>query len=334
MDKERFYQLIREYINKNIPFFFLIDFEKNNPIIIPINECEHAGVFFQLEQPDVSTSHPIMLKSVPVDFNIYQKAFNIIRNGIGRGDSFLTNLTMPTPIECDADLETIYQSSNASYKLYVKDKFVCFSPEQFIQIKNGKISTFPMKGTIMANTPNAEMTLLNNKKEAQEHNTIVDLMRNDLSMIADNVEVKRFRYISEIMTLKGRMLQTSSEITGCLNKNWQNDFGELLLKLLPAGSISGAPKQQTLNLIKKAEIDSRGYYTGIFGTYNKGEVNSAVIIRYIEKDNKDNLIYRSGGGITFMSNAEEEYREMIDKIYIPQEAPFKRESKKHKSIKI
>lgn len=317
MDKKLFCKKIQHYINQQIPFFFLIDYEKKAPIAISIEECNKAGYFFQFKQNNKASSNDILIESSPIDYKTYLSAFETVRNGIYRGDSFLANLTMPTPINCNVGLEKIYKSSSAPYKLYVKNQFVVFSPESFIQIKDNHISTFPMKGTIMANIPNAKNKLLNNQKEIWEHNTIVDLMRNDLSMIADNVEVKRFRYISKIMTEKGQMLQTSSEIIGDLHHDWKNNFGEIMLKLLPAGSISGAPKTQTIKLINTAEIDSRGYYTGIFGTYSNGVVDSAVAIRYIEKTPTGQLQYRSGGGITFMSNAKEEYLEMIDKIYIP-----------------
>ena len=318
MTAELFCHKIDKYIKEKTPFFFLVDFEKKNPMILPVSACEEAGIFFQFNKARKSTvAKDIEINSAPIAFEVYDKAFQKVKKGIGHGNSFLTNLTFPTPIRCEADLKEIYSASKALYKLFVKDKFVVFSPERFIQIHNNTIKTFPMKGTIMAEIPNAERTLLDNKKEAWEHNTIVDLMRNDLSMLADKVEVNRFRYISEIMTFKGKMLQTSSEISGQLREDWQSHFGELLLQLLPAGSICGAPKTQTLAIINDAEVDSRGYYTGIFGTYNDGQVDSAVAIRYIERTEDGSLQYRSGGGITFMSDAQEEYQEMVNKIYVP-----------------
>lgn len=313
-----FCQKADDYIKKDIPFFFLIDFEKQKPIICPIADCGAHGIYFQLNEERKSTlDKNIKITPRPISLSTYEKSFNIVKSGIERGDSFLTNLTFPTPIECDVSLGEIYNASKALYKLYYKDQFVVFSPESFIQIRDNKIKTFPMKGTIMADYPDASEDLLNNKKEQWEHNTIVDLMRNDLSMVSDNVEVNRFRYISEIMTCKGEMLQTSSEISGDLRADWQSDFSKMFLKLLPAGSICGAPKDKTLAIIKEAEIDSRGYYSGVFGTYEHGNVDSAVAIRYIEKKEDKTMQYRSGGGITFKSNGKEEYEELINKIYVP-----------------
>ena len=86
--------------------------------------------------------------------------------------------------------------------------------------------------------------------------------------------------------------------------------------MLPAGSISGAPKRSTVNTIRKAEKINRGYYTGVFGYYDGETLDSAVMIRYIENEN-GNYYFRSGGGITVNSNPEEEYQEVLDKIYLP-----------------
>jgi para-aminobenzoate synthetase component 1 len=85
---------------------------------------------------------------------------------------------------------------------------------------------------------------------------------------------------------------------------------------LPAGSISGAPKKKTVEIIKDAEGYERGYFTGIFGIFDGKDLDSSVMIRFIESiDSK--LCYKSGGGITFMSKPELEYQEMIDKVYVP-----------------
>ena len=173
-----------------------------------------------------------------------------------------------------------------------------------------------MKGTIDANLPNAKKRLLENEKELAEHYTIVDLIRNDLSIVAKNVKVKKFQYIEHIKTHRKDLLQMSSEISGELDENWQHRMGEILMTMLPAGSISGAPKKKTLEIIKEAELYDRGYYTGIFGIFDGQNIDSGVMIRYIEKTN-EGFIYKSGGGITAKSNWEEEYQELIDKIYIP-----------------
>ncbi len=173
-----------------------------------------------------------------------------------------------------------------------------------------------MKGTIDAGIQGAEQKLLDDKKELFEHNTIVDLIRNDLSMVSCNVTVTRFRYIDYIHTNRGGLLQMSSEITGDLPANYRERLGEILFALLPAGSVTGAPKKRTVEIILDSESYHRGFYTGVFGFFDGNFLSTAVSIRFIEQT-PDGLIYKSGGGITTLSDAKSEYREMIKKIYVP-----------------
>lgn len=173
-----------------------------------------------------------------------------------------------------------------------------------------------MKGTINANIEKAKEQLLNSEKEFTEHNTIVDLIRNDLALVAKNIQVTQYRYLEKVETHRGAIYQTSSEICGELNENWQDNIGSILAKLLPAGSISGAPKEKTVQIIQTAEKQPRGYYTGVFGYFDGENVESAVAIRYIEqKDGK--YLFRSGGGITALSKLNEEYQEILEKVYVP-----------------
>ena len=239
-----------------------------------------------------------------------------MKRNILHGNSYLLNLTFPTKINTNLSLHDIYQRSDAKYKLLKQDEFVVFSPECFIKIVDGMIYSYPMKGTIDALLPDAEEQLMMNEKELWEHNTIVDLIRNDLSMVSKDVELTKFRYIDRIKTHKGELLQVSSEIRGRLAELWKANLGEILIKLVPAGSISGAPKQKTLELINEAEKMERGYFTGIFGIFDGKELDSGVMIRYIEQ-HEDGLQFRSGGGITGHSQMENEYQEMIDKVYVP-----------------
>ena len=173
-----------------------------------------------------------------------------------------------------------------------------------------------MKGTIDASLPSAYNQLMNDPKETAEHATIVDLIRNDLSMVAEQVSVTRYRYADILQTNSGSILQTSSEICGILPDDYRTRLGDIIFKLLPAGSITGAPKLKTMDIIAHAENYKRGFYTGISGYFDGNNLDSAVMIRFIEQQG-DKLYFKSGGGITCRSNPESEYNEMKQKIYVP-----------------
>jgi para-aminobenzoate synthetase component 1 len=108
----------------------------------------------------------------------------------------------------------------------------------------------------------------------------------------------------------------SSEICGDLPADYRLRLGEILFKMLPAGSVTGAPKEKTVEIIRSAESYDRGFYTGIFGFFDGQSLVSAVSIRFIEQIN-GGLVFKSGGGITALSQVESEYLEMLKKIYVP-----------------
>ena len=235
---------------------------------------------------------------------------------LNQGNSYLVNLTFPTPVKTVFSLEEIFRYSRAPYKLLVPGRFVVFSPEPFVRIRNNTISSFPMKGTIDASVPDAVARVLADAKETAEHNTIVDLIRNDLSRVADQVEVARYRYIERVKGQNRELLQVSSEIRGRMTPDWRSRIGSMLDELLPAGSVSGAPKLRTLEIIREAEPEPRGYFTGVFGVFDGTSLYSSVMIRFIELT-PSGMRYRSGGGITHLSDPEDEYREMVQKVYLP-----------------
>lgn len=302
------------------PFLFGVDFEIEKGFFVenPLENSEIPFVAGKVTNVPVNSPLPCpspRLEILHTDADAYYNKFGIIRKGLLRGDSFLANLTERTPIRTNLSLEEIFRQSRAKYKLLLPERLVCFSPESFVRIVGGEILSYPMKGTIDATLPGAEKLLLDNYKEECEHYTITDLIRNDLNMIAQQVRVKRFRYIENIKTLKGEILQSSSEIAGQLPSGWESQLGDLIFRLLPAGSISGAPKAATVKLIRKAEKIPRGYYSGVFGYFDGHDLDSAVMIRFIEKEGNQ-YYFRSGGGITINSKAEEEYQEVLEKIYL------------------
>ena len=141
----------------------------------------------------------------------------------------------------------------------------------------------------------------------------MDLLRNDLSLVAKQVRVTQYKYYEEIKAHHKTTGQLSSCIEGKLPDNYPEKIGQILQQLLPAGSISGAPKPKTKALIQNIEESPRGFYTGIAGIFEGTDLDSCVMIRFLCEDGT----YRCGGGITHLSDFEEEYNELIQKIYVP-----------------
>ena len=309
-------------------FLFVIDYGQDRVMVEEPDQVDPEELLYNLDGvTNVAAANPvndrenrvsaIRWETFPVTQEAYADSFHKVVGHIRAGNSYLVNLTCATPVRTDLSLKEIFSRSEARYKLWMKDRFVVFSPEIFVKIQDGHIYSYPMKGTIDATLPDARRRILDDPKETAEHATIVDLIRNDLSMVATEVTVTRYRYIDELPTHKGALLQVSSEIRGRLAGNWQAEAGELLFRLLPAGSITGAPKKKTMEIIAEAETYERGFYTGVMGYFDGDSLNSAVMIRFLEQQADGSLVFKSGGGITSRSDLTSEYNEMKQKVYVP-----------------
>ena len=316
------------------PFFFVISHDlEHNLLLEPAGAGEGRTAAFALplgkmDLPEECPPLPerIRFAPFPCSMSRYAAAFSSARSHLLRGDSYLLNLCVATPVETNLTLRHLFRFARAPYRMLLGPDIrvpgvhgrgcVCFSPEPFVTVRGRSISTFPMKGTADTCTQEARQWLETDEKENRESATIVDLMRNDLSMVASGVQVKRYRYISPVETHGGTILQCSSEISGTLPEDWRSRLGDIMMKLLPAGSVTGAPKEATCRAIAEAEGMERGFYTGVFGFFNGPELDSAVAIRFMEETG-EGMVYKSGGGITVMSRMEEEYREAIAKVYVP-----------------
>ena len=321
---ERMNQLGRDHV----PFLFILDYALNSPKVIPLSEIDPNEIAYSFGRnhniiPTSPKYSKLVFDYTPPSEQVFKNAFDGVQQEIHAGNTYLTNLCFKIPIQTNWDLKTIFAQANAKYKLRYKDDFVFFSPETFVKIDGGKIAAFPMKGTIDAAIPNAKEILLADPKEDAEHATIVDLLRNDLSAVAKKVRLKDFKYLDLVKNHRGAIWQMSSRVEGILPKGYESQIGDIFNQLLPAGSITGAPKRKTLEIIAEVEPHARGFYTGVAGVVNGGYVDSAVMIRFVEKE-KGVYFYRSGGGITAQSEVTKEYDELLKKIYIPvrQTSPF------------
>ena len=210
------------------------------------------------------------------------------------------NEKSPTPFSC-------FVKHNDNYLL-------CASPERFIKKTGDKIISQPIKGTIKRGETKAEDEVLkeqlkNDPKERSENVMIVDLVRNDLSKIAqkDSVNVDE---LCGIYTFP-QVHQMVSTVSANLKSNI--DFNDILKATFPMGSMTGAPKVRAMELIEEYETTKRGLYSGTVGYINdNGDFDFNVVIRSITYNQKNNyLSYMVGGAITALSNPEKEYEECL-----------------------
>jgi anthranilate synthase component 1 len=187
------------------------------------------------------------------------------------------------------------------------------SPESQLIIKNNKAVVHPIAGTVKR-TGNDEIDeqaaqhLLQDEKENAEHVMLVDLARNDLSRLCDEVKVNYFRQVHYY----SHVIHLVSEVTARV-KEGTNPF-LLLAKTFPAGTLSGAPKYKAMQLINEYEPTARSYYGGALGFMGfNGNCNHAIMIRtFLSKNNT--LTYQAGAGIVAASNPENELQEVNNKL--------------------
>ena len=298
------------------PFCFFIDYEQKASFLGSQEDAHRLGIFFDFTGNFTPLKTSYHFSKEPVSFDSYLTKFEKVQSALKAGNSFLLNLTQETKIQTNLTLKEIFESADAKYKLLFEDKFVVFSPETFIKIIGDTILSYPMKGTQKDEGEDPKTELMNNAKENAEHATIVDLIRNDLSKVAHPVRVESYKYLEKVKTHDGDLWQMSSVISGEIKSSLKGKIGSILREILPAGSITGAPKESTCQIIKDTEGYERGFYTGIMGIFDGKNLDSAVMIRFIENKNGQ-LFFKSGGGITVFSEVEKEYAELNDKIYLP-----------------
>ena len=247
----------------------------------------------------------------------------MVRKGIQschRGDVFQIVLSRRFSQTFTGDEFNVYRalrSINPSPYLFYFDygdyRLMGSSPEAQLVIKNGRAIVHPIAGTFkrtgdeITDHQKAE-ELLNDAKENAEHVMLVDLARNDLSRLCDDVHVQQYRQIQYY----SHVIHLVSEVTGRVREG-SNPF-DLLARTFPAGTLSGAPKFKAMTLIDAFEPTQRSYYGGGIGFMGfDGSCNHAIMIRTLLSKN-NHLIYQAGAGIVAASNPESELQEVNNKL--------------------
>lgn len=247
----------------------------------------------------------------------------MVKKGIAsclRGDVFQIVLSRRFKQSFTGDEFNVYRalrSINPSPYLFFFDygdyKLMGSSPESQLVISNGKAIVHPIAGTFKRTGDDildeeAAARLLKDSKENAEHVMLVDLARNDLSRLCDNVTVTQYRQVQFF----SHVIHLVSEVTGTVREN-SNPF-ELVAKTFPAGTLSGAPKFKAMELIDQYEPTQRGYYGGAIGFVGfNGSCNHAIMIRtFLSRDNT--LYYQAGAGVVAASQPESELQEVNNKL--------------------
>ena len=237
-----------------------------------------------------------------------------------RGDVFQIVLSRRFQQGFTGDEFNVYRSLrsvNPSPYLFFFDygdyKLMGSSPESQLIIKNGKAIVHPIAGTFRRTGDDdkdhlAAELLKGDKKENAEHVMLVDLARNDLSRVCDEVTVSHYKDIQYY----SHVIHMVSEVTGKVRPN-TNPF-ELLAKSFPAGTLSGAPKIKAIHLIDGCEPTARNYYGGAIGFMGfDGSCNHAIMIRtFLSMQNT--LTYQAGAGIVAASKPKSELQEVNNKL--------------------
>lgn len=286
---------------------------KWNKSIVTENAKQHT----RKENPDNNTI------TLSIDKKCFFDRIEYIRNAIGCGDTYQVNYTYDLLLETTMNSLALYRylrnNQKTPYCAYLKSSFgsvASYSPELFFEINRDRIKTKPMKGTVkrgysVQEDRSLQAFLVNDKKNRAENLMIVDLLRNDLGRICvpGSVNVKKLFEIETHPTIH----QMTSTVTGRLNNSIS--FSQVMKNIFPCGSVTGAPKIKTMEIIAAIESGQRGVYCGTIGYFSPARrAVFSVPIRTLQKTpEKRAWRFRVGSGIVWDSTAEDEWKECLEK---------------------
>ncbi len=254
----------------------------------------------------------------------YEKAISKIKEEIRQGNTYQVNYTLQLSSQLEEDVFALYNhlviAQEAAYNCYIEhDDFAILSvsPELFFKKEGSRLITRPMKGTIARGYKTKEdlqnkIWLANDSKNRAENMMIVDLLRNDMGRISEIGSVK----VTKLCEVE--QYSTVWQMTSTIESQLQSDknLSDIFSALFPCGSITGAPKIATMAIINRLEKQARGVYCGTIGIcLPNGDAIFNVGIRTIQKLGNQ-AIYGAGGGITWGSVCEDEYKEACDKAAV------------------
>ncbi|WP_131779865.1 aminodeoxychorismate synthase component I [Legionella bozemanae] len=308
--------IIVDHYNKTVTVFAANTHQSTSKIVDEVLELWNNSAEQQNNAAIKSDFTPLMSKQN------YIKAFSSIYQFLKEGRSYQVNLTQPFHVAYEGDSWAFYKKiclknpvPFAAFLRAAHADILSFSPERFLFHEEGKLITSPIKGTIGRSTNPLEDEQLKNKltsceKNRAENVMIVDLLRNDLGKIAqpgsvhvtDLCEVQSYTSVHHLVsTIEAQCLATILPF-------------DAFLSCFPGGSITGAPKIESMRIIHEQESYARGIYCGSIGYFSRhGRFDTNIAIRTVTA--KENILHlAAGGGLVIDSNWEDEYRECFIKI--------------------
>jgi len=280
------------------------------PEVTPAPLFETSGTSRILEDPKLAW-----------DFEAYQSRFEAVHKALREGDCYQANLTFPItgrwqgePLEIFRSLAARQPVRHSAYVDFGAAKILSRSPELFFETDTqGWIQSLPMKGTARrGSTPAADKAqkrfLQSDPKNQAENRMIVDLLRNDISLISETgtldvpklFEVETYSTVHQMVSLVQAKLVPNRTIR------------EIFAALFPCGSITGAPKLSAMQILHELETMPRDIYCGSIGWIAPdGQSRFNVAIRTLTLLPDGEAVFNVGGGVIFDSNAEEEYAECL-----------------------
>jgi para-aminobenzoate synthetase component 1 len=306
----------------------IVDHEKKNCTLAAheAHESEKLQVIKKLLSQKRTSQDKIFELTSSFNSNLqlqeYRHAFDKIMNYIHAGDCYQVNMAQCFQAECKGDslqaFIKLQQKADAPFAAYIeygKQAVLSFSPECFLQVRNKKVITQPIKGTRARfddarKDEEALVELQSSKKDKAENLMIVDLLRNDLGKVCrtGSVHVDALYETQSFANVHHLVSTVSAELLQA------KDVFKLLNACFPGGSITGAPKQRAMEIIAELETMPRSVYCGSIAWINmNGDMGSNIAIRTLVRDH-DRLYCWGGGGIVADSAMQMEYQESLDKI--------------------
>ena len=303
-----FEKTLHKYLPKNENLILFIFYDNKN-----VQRITSSGINF--DEPE---KYKIKNFKLSTSKNEFTNSIRKIKSYIEEGDTYQVNYTVKGKFDFEGSYSGLFSNlvfnQSAQYIAVINNNgkiVISLSPEMFFEIKGRKIISKPMKGTARrgidhSNDEFIKYELERSKKNRAENVMIIDLIRNDLGRISEYGSVK----VNNLFNVEKyeSVYQMVSTIESKVRKNVK--LSDIIRNIFPCGSITGAPKIRTMEIINELEKEKRGIYTGGIGLIREKRITFNVPIRTLTIDKKSNKgEIGLGSGIVWDSIAEEEYEE-------------------------